>query len=85
LFGVTVVRPVPDDAEIEGVIAAQANDAGGALIILLGAFNIAHQDVIVAAANGSPKNSFVRLGVGLVSGRRSATLRSKGVPNLRRR
>ena len=50
-FGMTVTfAPVHDDAEIEEAIASQEREPGGGLITLPNAFNIAHRDVIVAAA-----------------------------------
>jgi len=44
------LAPVRDDAAIEGTIAAQAREPGGALITLPDAFNATHRDVIIAAA-----------------------------------
>ena len=50
-LGITVtLTPVHDDAEIEEAIASQEREPGGGLITLPNAFNIAHRDVIVAAA-----------------------------------
>jgi putative ABC transport system substrate-binding protein len=46
-----VLAPVRDRAEIEEVIAAQAREPGGGLIILPDSFNVRHRDVIIAAAN----------------------------------
>jgi putative tryptophan/tyrosine transport system substrate-binding protein len=71
-LGVAVtLAPVHDNGAIEEVIASQAREPGGGLIILLDSFNEAHRDVIVAAATrhglpliGSPQ--FARAG-GLMS------------------
>ncbi len=50
-LGMTVaLAPVHDDAAIEEVIAAQAREPGGGLIILPDSFNETHRDVIIAAA-----------------------------------
>jgi putative ABC transport system substrate-binding protein len=71
-FGMTAtLAPVHDDAGIEEVIAAQAREPGGGLIILPDSFNVRHADVIIAAAirNGLPLMSwseFARIG-GLMS------------------
>jgi putative tryptophan/tyrosine transport system substrate-binding protein len=46
-----VLAPVRDRAEIEEVIAAQAREPLGGLIILPDSFNVRHRDVIIAAAN----------------------------------
>jgi putative tryptophan/tyrosine transport system substrate-binding protein len=49
--GVAVqLAPVHDDAGIEQVIAAEAREPGGGLIVLPDAFSTSHRDVIVAAA-----------------------------------
>jgi putative ABC transport system substrate-binding protein len=51
-FGVTAtLAPVQDDAAIEEVIAAQAREPGGGLICLPDSFNVAHREVIIAAAD----------------------------------
>jgi putative ABC transport system substrate-binding protein len=51
-LGMTVTpAPVHDDAEIEAAIAAQAREPGGGLITLPNSFNVAHRDVIIAAAS----------------------------------
>jgi putative tryptophan/tyrosine transport system substrate-binding protein len=51
-FGVrSMLAPVHDPAGIEEVIAAQARERGGALIILPDSFNVKYRDVIIAAAN----------------------------------
>jgi ABC-type uncharacterized transport system substrate-binding protein len=51
-FGVrAVLAPVRDRAEIEEMIAAQAREPLGGLIILPDSFNVRHRDVIIAAAN----------------------------------
>ena len=50
-LGVTVtLAPVHDDSEIEEVIAAQAHEPGGGLIILPDVWAGTHHDVIIAAA-----------------------------------
>jgi putative ABC transport system substrate-binding protein len=50
-LGVTVTpAPVHSDAGIEEVIAAQAREPGGGLIILPDSFNETHRDAIIAAA-----------------------------------
>jgi len=50
-LGMTVtLAPVHDDAAIEGAIATHAREPGGGLMILPGTFNIAHRDVVTAAA-----------------------------------
>jgi putative tryptophan/tyrosine transport system substrate-binding protein len=50
-FGMTVtLAPVHDDTTIEGAIAAQGREPGGGLICLPDSFNVAHRDVIIAAA-----------------------------------
>jgi putative ABC transport system substrate-binding protein len=49
--GMTVtLAPVHDDAAIEEVVAAQAQEPGGGLICLPESFSITHRDVIIAAA-----------------------------------
>jgi ABC-type uncharacterized transport system substrate-binding protein len=51
-FGVrATLAPVHDRAEIEEVMAVQAREPGGGLIILPDSFNVRHRDVIIAAAN----------------------------------
>jgi putative ABC transport system substrate-binding protein len=51
-FGVRVTpAPVHDDAAIEEAIAGQAREPGGGLISLPDSFNVAHRDVIIAAAS----------------------------------
>lgn len=62
-FGVrATLAPVHDDAAIEEVIAAQAGEPGGGLICLPDSFNVAHREVIIAAANRHlPLVSFDRL------------------------
>jgi putative ABC transport system substrate-binding protein len=63
-FGVTAtLAPVHDDAAIEEVIAAQAGEPAGGLICLPDSFNVAHREVIIAAANRHhlPLVSFDRL------------------------
>jgi putative ABC transport system substrate-binding protein len=50
-FGVTAtLAPVRDDAAIEEVIAGQAREPGGGLVILPDSFNVTHRDVIISAA-----------------------------------
>jgi putative ABC transport system substrate-binding protein len=50
-FGMAVtLTPVHDDAGIEEAIAAQAREPGGGLITFPDIFNVAHRDVIIAAA-----------------------------------
>lgn len=44
------VAPVHARDEIEGVIAAQARDPGGGLIVMPGAFNITNREAIIALA-----------------------------------
>jgi putative ABC transport system substrate-binding protein len=49
--GMTVrLAPVHDDAAIEEVVAAQAQEPGGGLICLPESFSITHRDVLIAAA-----------------------------------
>jgi putative tryptophan/tyrosine transport system substrate-binding protein len=51
-FGVTAtLAPVRDDKAVEEVIAAQAREPGGGLICLPDSFNVAHSEVIIAAAD----------------------------------
>jgi len=44
------VTPVHATDEIEGVIAAQARDPGGGLIVMPGAFNVTNREAIIALA-----------------------------------
>jgi putative tryptophan/tyrosine transport system substrate-binding protein len=45
------LAPVQDGKAIEEVIAAQAREPGGGLMCLPDSFNVAHRDVIIAAAD----------------------------------
>src|SRR5262249_7151656 len=50
-LGITVtLAPVHDDAGIEEAIAGQAREPGGGVVSLPDPFNVAHRDVIIAAA-----------------------------------
>jgi putative ABC transport system substrate-binding protein len=63
-LGVTpTFAAVHDDAEIEQIISAQAREPGGGLVCLPDFFNVAHRDVIVAAAlrRGLPLISNIEL------------------------
>jgi putative ABC transport system substrate-binding protein len=44
------LAPVYDDTGIEEAVAAQAREPGGGLIAFPDIFNVAHRDVIIAAA-----------------------------------
>jgi putative tryptophan/tyrosine transport system substrate-binding protein len=51
-LGVTAtLAPVQDDKAIKGVIASQAGEPGGGLMCLPDSFNVAHREVIIAAAD----------------------------------
>ena len=54
--------PIYAKDEIEGVIAAQARDPGGGLIVMPDAFNVTNRDLIVALAGhyGVPTIFFIR-------------------------
>jgi putative tryptophan/tyrosine transport system substrate-binding protein len=71
-FGIRVlVTPVHAKEEIEVIVAAQARDAGGSLIVMPDAFNAANHDLIISlvARYGVPAlygNDFARSG-GLIS------------------
>jgi putative ABC transport system substrate-binding protein len=71
-FGIRVlVTPVHAKEEIEAIVAAQARDAGGSLIVMPDAFNAANHDLIISlvARYGVPAlygNDFARSG-GLIS------------------
>jgi putative ABC transport system substrate-binding protein len=71
-FGIRVlVTPVHAKEEIEAIVAAQARDAGGGLIVMPDAFNAANHDLIISlvARYGVPAlygNDFARSG-GLIS------------------
>jgi putative ABC transport system substrate-binding protein len=71
-FGIQVlVTPVHAKKEIEPVVAAQAHDAGGSLIVMPDAFNAANHELIISlvARYGVPAlygNDFARSG-GLIS------------------
>jgi putative ABC transport system substrate-binding protein len=63
-FAVQVsTAPVHAKAEIEGVIATQARDPGGGLIVMPSAFNVTNRDLIIALAAryGVPAIYFNRL------------------------
>jgi putative ABC transport system substrate-binding protein len=45
------LAPVHDRARIEGIMAVQAREPGGGLIILPDSFNVRNRDLIIAAAN----------------------------------
>jgi putative ABC transport system substrate-binding protein len=66
------VAPVGTKDEIEGVIAAQARNPGGGLIVMPAAFNVTNRDVIIAMAAhyGMPAiyfNNFFPKSGGLIS------------------
>ena len=59
----TSVAPVHASDEIEGVIAAQARNPGGSLIVMPDAFNVVNRELIIAltARHGVPAIYYLRL------------------------